>query len=121
MGQPSQTGRPVSPKPVIGDLEVCVLDKAKPLLSSSSPSSGHRRSPRSAHCESIKDPHALSSKGRTRDERRMRVFQLMNNLWPGFLPTTNTAGLLRTKTLVESMTGSCFSFRSTQEHPSPFQ
>ncbi|KAL3197374.1 hypothetical protein MRX96_014694 [Rhipicephalus microplus] len=32
MGQPSRTGRPVSPKPVVGDLVVCVLDEAQPLI-----------------------------------------------------------------------------------------
>ncbi|KAL3203522.1 hypothetical protein MRX96_011894 [Rhipicephalus microplus] len=117
MGQPSRTGRPVSPKPVMGDLDVCVLDEAKPLLSSSSSSSRHRKPSRSPHCRSIKNNNALSSKSRTRDEPRMRVFQLMNNLRPGFLPTTNTAGLLGTETVVESVTGSCFSFRSTQGRP----
>ncbi|KAL3203520.1 hypothetical protein MRX96_011892 [Rhipicephalus microplus] len=100
-GQPHRTDPPVSLKPVVGDLDVCVLVKAKPLPPSSSSSSfpHHNQSP-SPLRRSIENSTALSSSSRTRDGPGTQVFQHIASLQAGFRPKANYSHLHRVTTTI---------------------
>ncbi|KAH7938709.1 hypothetical protein HPB51_028774 [Rhipicephalus microplus] len=100
-GQPHRTDPPVSLKPVVGDLDVCVLVKAKPLPPSSSSSSfpHHNQSPRPLR-RSIENSTALSSSSRTRDGPGTQVFQHIASLQAGFRLKANYSHLHRVATTI---------------------
>ncbi|KAH7938708.1 hypothetical protein HPB51_028773 [Rhipicephalus microplus] len=100
-GQPHRTDPPVSLKPVVGDLDVCVLVKAKPLPPSSSSSSfpHHNQSPSPLRW-SIENSTALSSSSRTRDGPSTQVFQHIASLQAGFRPKAKYSHLHRVTTTI---------------------